>query len=388
VILYRRPQRPLPRSVDGPWDWPIGLERRSRIARRARCAITVAPAWGISAGPVTGGPFGRAGPWELEAQDVERAYGPDRTIHVSLEEFARTLSVRRETRERFREGGVPARQIPSAVRRARAAHEEDAFRMAFERFRAFDRPNLLHLFATLRPDRTFAREFPAAVQTGPLWPARFAAKPAPPRGATAREWVWYASPASAEAIAPDVVAGLERATPPVRLYVRTPRPWAVALPRDRVEVEAGALRPFTWQRRFERAELRIVTGSRTLLEAIELGGPFLYFNGVLGTGRRRRRHRPEKIDALIDLGRRRGVSPSLLRDLADFAQGRRVAEVVARAAARRGSWARFPGSFRSVDLRPPLDDAGEVLTRLARELARRGGAAAEIVRGIREGSKG
>jgi len=388
VVLYRRPDHPLPRSVDGPWEWPADLERRSRIVRRSPVALTVAPAWGISAGPGSEGPFGRAGPWEAEASDVERAYGTDRTIHASLEEFARTLPVHRETWERLREGGVPAREIPSAARRARAAREDEAFRKAFERFRRFDRPNVLHLFATLRRDRAFSREFPAAVQTGPLWPGRPPAKRLRRRRPSRREWVWYASPASAEAIAPEVVGGLARTEPPVHLYVRSPRAWSATFPRDRVEVDSGVLPPSAWRRRFERAELRIVTGSRTLLEAIELGGPFLYFNGVLGAGRRRRRHRPEKITALLAVGRERGVPPPLLRDLSDFARGRRVRTVVARAAVGAGGWARFPRRIAPIDFEPPFDDAGRVLEDVARELARRGAGAAEVVRRIRDGSKG
>ena len=345
------------------------------------------PAWGISAGPATKGPFGRPGPWVAESRDIERAYGPGRTLHVSLEEFARTLSVRRETKERLREGGVPARQIPEAVRRARAAEEEAAFRSAFERFRAFKRADVLHLFTTFRPEARFAREFPASVQTGPLWPGGSPAGPRRTRKATRREWVWYASPASAPAIAPKVVDGLVSARPPVHLFVRSPRPWAPAFARDRVEVETGSLAARVWRPRFARAELRIVTGSRSLLEAIELGGPFLYFNGVLGLGRRQRRHRPEKIAALLRLGRRQGMDPSLLRDLGDFARGRRVREVVARAARAEGAWGRFPTAIRPVDFVPPYDDAGAVILRAARELSRRGGGAADIVREIREGSK-
>ena len=386
MILYRRAGRPWPRSVDGPWDWPR-IERRARIVRRAPCALTVTPAWGVSAAPTTAGAFGRGGPWEVEARDIERAYGRDRTVHVSLEEFARTLTVLRETRERLREGGVPRRAIPTRVRAARRSREDVAFRRAFERFRAFDRPNVLHLFTTFAPDRGFAREFPRAVQSGPLWPRRFSPRPAP-RRRRAREWVWYASPASAERIAPSVVAGLAGVRPPIHLYVRTPRPWTVPFPADRVTIAVGPVDAAEWNRRFARAELRIVTGSRTLLEALEVGGPFLYFNGVLGTGRRKRRHRPEKLAALLDLGRRNGVAAPLLRDLSDFGRGRRVRSVVSRAAHRRGAGARVPRAFGRPAFRAPLDDAGALIVRVARALGRQGGGAAELVREVRAGSKG
>ena len=150
--------------MEGPWDWP-SIERRPRIVRRAECAITVTPAWGVSAAPSVRGPLGRGGPWEVEARDVERAYGPDRTLHVSLEEFARTLPVRRETRERLREGGIPSRALRARVAAARRRGEVAAFDAAFRRFRAFERANVLHLFATFRPDPSFAREFPDALLT-------------------------------------------------------------------------------------------------------------------------------------------------------------------------------------------------------------------------------
>jgi hypothetical protein len=293
VRLYRSPGLALPRSVDGPWDWPP-LERVDRLIPRGTAALTVTPAWGVSAAPSRPGAYGRGGPWEKEAAAIEAAYGAERVVHVSLEEFARTLTPTEENLERFREGGVPARAIGARLRAARGSGEVARFRSAFRRFRAFDRPNVLHLFATLRPDPAFGREFPEAVQTGPLWPERFRARRVTSTSAGPAEWVWYASPASAERIAPAVVAGLASAAPELRLWILTPRPWEVELPSDRVDVVSTPVPVAEWTTRFARARLRIVTGSRTLLEAMELGGPFLYFNGTLGRGARTRRHRPEK----------------------------------------------------------------------------------------------
>ena len=378
-ILLRSAGRPLPPGVAGPWEWPP-ITRRDRVARRAATALTVSPSWGVSAGPSQPGRFGRGGPWEVECREVEEAYGSDRTLHVSLEEFARTLSSRSETRERFREGGVRARDLPSRYRAARTAHEVEAFRSAFRSFRGFDRPNVLHLFATFRPDPAFAREFPEAVQTGPLSSGRSVR---PTRGARRarrpREWVWYASPASAERIAPEVIRGLAGLRPPVRLFVRAPRPWPSVTGRPGIRVVTEPGPPGPWRARFAAADLRIVTGSRTLLEAMETPGPFLYFNGVLGRGAGRRRHRPEKVRGWLDLARRAGVSASLRRDVADFARGRRVADVVRRAACREGGWERFPRRLRPTGFRPATADAARVLVRVARELARPGARAPEIV---------
>lgn len=382
-ILYRRPGRPLPRSVDGPWDWPP-LVRRSRIGVHAPAALTISAAWGVSAAPARAEPFGRGGPWVAECRDVEAAYGAGSVVHASLEEFARTLRSVAEDRERLREGGVPSRALADRLSRSRRSGDLARFREAFVRYRAFDRPNVLHLFATFQKDPGFAREFPLTVQTGPLWPRW--PPPVAPRRTGRREWVWYASPSSAERIAPAVVAELGRADPPVRLCLRTDRPWAVALPRDRVEIVRGAIDPPSWRARFASAELRIVTGSRTLLEAIEIGGPFLYFNGILGSGAGQRRHRPEKLIALLDRRRRPGIPVDVRRDLADFARGRRVRPVVRAAASALGGWGRFPRHLGATVFPPPYDDAGHLLVRVAAALARAPRSAEALVARVRAGS--
>lgn len=380
IYVYRRAQHPLPRSVAGPWNWPR-YERTARLAGRSAAALTVSPAWGVSAAPSPGGRFGRPGPWAEEVEDVERKYGADRVIHVSLEEFARTLGSRRESSERFREGGVPSRAIPDRLRAAVRTGEVAEFRRAFDRFRAFDRPNVLHLFGTFRRDPAFAREFPQAVQTGPLWSgSRFGSAPSPRR---TRQWVWYASPSSAERIAPQVLAGLRGREPPVRLYVRTLRPWRTVSSSPELSVVTDPSEAVDWRRRFARADLRIVTGSRTLLEALEVGGPFLYFNGVLGSGRHVRRHRPEKLAALLELGRRCGVPPSLLRDLSEFARGRAVASVVRRVAARRAGWERFCATRLRPYLPHPYPDLSELLLDVARAMSEPGASASAIVARVR-----
>jgi hypothetical protein len=143
-----------------------------------------------------------------------------------------------------------------------------------------------------------------------------------------------------------------------------------------------------WRREFEEAPVRIVTGSRTLLEALEWGGPFLYFNGIIGS-RVPHRHRPEKIRALLELGRRAKVARSLRRDLADFSRGRRVREVVARAGRGVGAWRRFPPFHRVAPaFSPPYDDAGALVVAVARTLARRPDGAVGIVREVRSGTLG
>ena len=360
LTLYRRAGRPLPLGVDGPWDWPP-LRRRDTLAPRASRAVTIAPAWGIVAAPARDEPLGRPGPWAEEVGEIERTYGTDRTLHISLEEFARTLTSEEETVERLREGGVRSRAIRTRFRDARAVGEVVAFRRAFRTFRAFARPNVLNLFATFLYDRPFGREHPEAVQVGPLWPRRGRSRRPRPRGSP--RWVWYASPSSAEAIAPAVLEGLRAVVPRPFLVVRSPRAWT------RLEGDPGwtvvrtPLPHMVWEREFRNAAVRIVTGSRSLLEALELGGPFLYFNGVVGGGPVRRRHRPEKIVTFLRLAREAGWPADLRNDLADFSRGRRVAEVVRRAASSAGSWGDFPKAPTPTGFAPGFEDAGRLVVR-------------------------
>jgi hypothetical protein len=386
IRLYRRDHHPLPRSVDGPWDWPP-IESVGRPVPHGSAALTVTPAWGVSAAPSRPGAYGRGGPWEEEVIDIEAAYGPDRVLHASLEEFARTLTNARENRERLREGGVSSRALGPRLRAARATGDVERFRAAFRRFRAFDRPNVLHLFASFRPDAAFAREFPEAVQTGPLWPERFrrARRAHPARQPP--EWVWYASPASAERIAPAVAAGLASAGSSAHLSIVTPRPWTLRLPPDRVDVISTSVASAEWEARFARASVRIVTGSRTLLEAMEHGGPFLYFNGALARGARMRRHRPEKLASLLDLAARVGVGAPVRRDLADFGRGRRVREVVERAAKGVDGWSKFPRRWPVTSFAAGYDDLGELLVRVAHALGREGARSPDLVRRVRAGRR-
>jgi hypothetical protein len=382
LTLFRRAGRPLPRGVDGPWGWPP-LRRVDALAPRAPRAVTVAPAWGIVAAPARDEPLGRAGPWAEEAGEIERVYGTERTLHVSLEEFARTLTSREETVERLREGGVRSRAVPARRRAAEADGEVQAFRAAFRRFRAFDRPNVLTLFATFRYDRAFAREHPESIQVGPLWPRQH---PRRASGGVARAWVWYASPASSEEIAPAVLAGLRSVVPSPFLSVRSPGPWTRLAANGGWRQTTTPLPSGAWRREFRSAALRIVTGSRSLLEALELEGPFLYFNGVLGRGPARRRHRPEKIVAFLRLARQAGWPADLLSDLADFSRGRRVREIVRRATSATGSWDRFPPTPPPAGFAPGFEDAGRLLVRLVREFGSGQAGSSELVDRLRRAS--
>jgi hypothetical protein len=374
----------MPPSVDGPWD-RSGIERRSTIRVRAPRALTVAANWGVSAAPDRPGPLGRGGVWSTEAREVEYRYGPDATLHVSLEEFARTLTSREENLERWREGGTRRRERDRRRSSTAFRREADQFHRAYRQFRGFDRPNVLHLYQTFRPSPAFRHEYPEAVQVGPIWPPT--RRGGGPRPAERRSsWTWYASPASAANLVNAVDRGLRRSR--VReVLVRSPRP--IEFPADSSIrwTMASPMGSRAWRERFDSAGVRITTGSRTLLEALRLRRPFLYFNGTMAAGNRRRRHRPEKVQTLLAAWRAEGASPEVLRDLEDFSKGRRVADVVGRAATDP-QWRRsFPRSSPVSGFGPERRDGGRFLVRVARTFARGALSSDVFVRSVRSAAK-
>lgn len=355
--------------------------RARRAGARAARAMTVASWWEVTCGGRSPGPLGAPGPWADVAGAIERQYGAERTVHVSLEEFARVLRGREQLGELWREGGVSAREARRRRRGPEAAGRLAELEREYRRFRGFARPNLVAIFPAWSPSPGFSREFPEAVVAGPLWPrATRRGRPRPRRAA--RRWLWYASPASADALVADVVRGLEGAGGRTTVEYRSPRP------RPRVRsatvrlVGLGPQSPRAWRQRFRSADLRIVTGSRSLLEAVRLGGPFLYFNGRLGQGRRARRHRPEKIVGLLAVARRAGTDVRWRRALAQFSGGRAVASTV-RWAARHPGRGPFPRGFPPPAFPPPRRDAGELVVWLARHWARSAEPAAGFVGAVR-----
>jgi hypothetical protein len=368
VQLYRTHGRPFPRDVDGPWAWPPLTRTRSIRPRHPR-ALTVSASWGTSAAPARDEPLGRPGAWSEESAAVEAAYGPSATIHLSFEEFARTLTAREQEYERQREGGVPAARIRHHLQTVRGRADQRRLASAYRKFRALDRPNVLHWFCTFARSRSFGREFPEAVQSGPLWPGRSWPRASGKRTTAparrARYVVWYASPSSSERLAGPMARGLAATGHRVRVDIRSAHAW---LPPAAPEVTwrlSRALPDDVWRRRFAGADLRIVTGSRTLLEALELGRPFLYFNGVLGRGSHLRRHRPEKLDALLACWRAQGASARWRKDLASFGRLQRVAPILRRAT-RDPDWAAdFPRWRGPVGFRPPYDDGRAFLRSVA-----------------------
>ena len=372
---------PIRTTERGSWPGPVSRAAPRRIAARA---MTLSSQFGVTAAAARPGAYGRAGPWAETVARIESAYGPDRVVHLSLEEFCRNLSSDRQERERWREGGRPLRSIAAMARRREWTRRVRELRELFRRYRAFDRPNLLALFPTFRPSASFRREFPEAIECGPLFaPERTRRFPSAPSARDAaggvRRWVWYPAPTGSSFIAERLARAVDRAGVRVALAARARASFSWRPSRCLRVTTLGPLPRAIWERRFGSADLRIVTGSRTLLEALDAGGPFLYFNGVTGRGRGRRRHRPEKIDGLLHVWRRTGVSPTLRRDLADFALGRSVDRIV-RAALTDPAWAgRFPTGRPSAGIPGPRADAAALIVRIATDWAETGLGAAAFV---------
>lgn len=367
ALLYRTAGTSLPPGVDGPWEWPPHRRVRA-LAPRGRRAVTLSAEFGVTGAPARPEPYGRAGVWANEVAEIERSYGNERTLHLSIEEFARTLTSAQQVEERYREGGRSAAER-ARLRGSVGRHREvEEFHSLYRKFRAFARPNLLTIYPTFQPSFGFAREFPEAVQAGPLRPvdSRRRTRRGPRRRGV--QVLWYASPRSSERIVEPVVSGLSRLGRPVLLSVRGPLARPPIAPASVTFRPIDPASPSEWASEWSRADLAIVTGNRSLMEARARRVPFLYFNGILGVGPRARRHRPEKLDGYLRLLQIAGASAARVRALRNFAGGRRVAETV-RETVRHLAEAVDPTPW-SAGFSPPFEETGALLVDVARRFGR------------------
>jgi len=374
VRCFALPTVPVPIAACEWADWPVRRVERRLGAAMGR-AVTLSSQFGITAAPARAGAYGRAGPWASTVAALETAYGPEQVLHLSLEEFARNLPAEVQEVERWREGGRSRAQVRRRRSSRSWASAVARMRRLYRRFRSLDRSNLLVLVPTFRASRTYQREFPEAIQCGPLPPADPELSPRPGNPAARRRrgparWIWYASPSTSDRLLDGLLDGARRAHRPLEIEVHGGRRMDRLRP-DRavrfVPSPPGSRRG--WLRRFRSSDLRLVTGSRSLLEALAVGGPFLYFNGTTGTGPALRAHRPEKIRSLLAVGRQAGVSPRVLRDLGDFARGRRIAAIVTEAL-DDPEWAgSFPSDFPLGRFPPSFERADRLIGRIVGEWA-------------------
>jgi hypothetical protein len=376
-----------PREVldDRSFDW-TGIRRVRAITPTGPNAVTISSQFGVTAADARDEPLGRAGPWTEVRARIDRAYGPGRVLHVSLEEFARARPAAELAEERWRESGRTERERRRRRGSKVSRREVAEFVRLYRKFRALDRPDVLALFPTFRRSARFASEFPETVQVGPIWPEAIVRVRGAHRTGALRV-LWYASPSTSARLLPRLMEGLSTSPRPVHLRVRSPRPLGLeSNPRVKVEL-LGKESPAAWRNGRATTDLAIVTGSRSLLEAIDGRVPFLYFNGVMGRGSSARRHRPEKLLSLLAILRVAGVASSVRRDLADFARMRRVEDIVRRGA--RGTAPLGPRLRRTIEraFPDPFQDGGRLIRTVVGRFDSAGSSGADLVAAVRRESR-
>jgi hypothetical protein len=389
-----RPDRraePIDPRRAGPIRFPPIQTVREPVGDGSR-AVVLATWWGTTARrrDAEGGPL--PGTLEPEVERVRLAHGAGSTLVVSLEEFGSDQTSHDALDEGMRQAGWGPRKRAAQLSSALGRREMARYRRAFELARAAEREDVLHLTATFCPDPRALREFPFLIPVGPfrapdaLHPLGPSAR-GPPKGAA--RVVWYASPASSPAFARLLLPALQETGSPVELAVRG-GPWADPWPElggEQVRTRMlPALSGSSWSARWRGADLRIATGSQSLVQAVELAGPLLYFNGLVqGPGETPRGFRREKLQALLRGLRRAGAPPGVLRDLENFADGRRVGPIVRRAmgsAVWRGSLSRALARL-PLGLPEPRREGGRFLCETLRSFFGEEEAVPDFVRRVR-----
>ena len=391
LYLLPRPEDPTPKDpraqpLDptraGPGPFPKVLPVTDPVP--AQRAVAVVTWYGLTAEREDARGSPNPGPFALRFERLRESYLAQLLV-LSLEEFGTGRTSRAALLENRRQSGVVG--IPHSASR----HSQELYHAAFVAARAGERRDILHLVPEFSPDLPALKEFPFLLPLPPFGeraPAGHAG--APSRTGARLSVLWYARAQSSVRILPDVLRGLEATGRRVLLHLRLPedRPQALppVSPGSRVEVRRlGPVLPKEWGRLFREADLRIVGGSQSLLEAWNHGGPFLYFNGCLeGPGGKPFGFRREKLLSLLRRWPTAGRSP-LRRDLRDFADGRRVAPIVRRALASSAWRSDFLRERRGDrDPYPPgLHPSADYLRRLVEGYAERGLTAERYVQSVR-----
>ena len=359
--LRRDPRAiPLDPSRKGPEPFPPVRALDAPI--EAPRAVAVVTWFGVTGRREDAGGDPMPGTLADRFERLERSH-PGGLLILSLEEFGTARTSREAVTEGLRQAGFSRERIRRTLRLAGGEDRLRRYREAFRRARAGERDDVLHLFPELSPSLPALREFPFALPVGPFSPPGGRRPRSPPPSRERLRVVWYASASSAPWLLGPMVRALGHLSRPVELLVRPGPAWGPSVtpptraPCVRV-TEVGPEGRGRWARRLRSADLRVVGGSQSLVEALWEGVPFLYFNGALPTpsGRSVGFRREKLLSLLRGLTSVPGTRP-VARDLRAFADLRGVSGVVRRAAlspgwrsrcARLGEGARkgFPPALR------------------------------------------
>lgn len=394
----RRDPRCLPVDprASGPVRFPPvrRLDRPLRVGR----AVVLTSWWGVSARrrDAEGGPL--PGPLEPVVGPIQQAHGAGNVLVVSLEEFASDQTSTEAMDEALRQAGWDGPRRRRSLTSPEGRSQVAAYHRSFVVARGGDREDVLHLTATFAPHPPALEEFPFLLPVGPFGPRRPAPgrRPRPARTPTRpsdrspRVVVWYAAPPSSLAMAERLVPALDRLSRAVELQLRASPAVADrigALATGRVVVRLlPELAEAAWEERWRSADVRITSGSQTLVEGVRLRLPMLYFNGLVvepnGTTRAFRR---EKLVSLL-----RAMGPSAGRgryseDLERFADGEDL-EGILRRAFTDAAWRQRATSALGelpMGFPPPLDSGDAYLVAVLRRFAEHRGPVEELVRQLR-----
>lgn len=309
-------------------------------------AIVLATWWGVTARrhDLVGGPL--PGPLEGRVGAVVEAHGPRQVLHVSLEEFASDQRSREVLSEGLRQAGWTEERRRRALASPAGRSQKREFHRAFVLARAGERDDVLHLCGSFAPDRASHREFPFLLPILPFGAPPGPSFPRPRRPRSVPRVIWYASPPSSARFARLLYPALAKVGRPVRLEVRAARETGAALSavaRDpAVDLQLlPELPPRSWRARWDGADLRIASGSLSLLESVRRALPFLYFNGISqGEAGEPRGFRREKLLSLLRALEGTRGSSGFAADLVSFADGEGLAPVLERALSATGRWQR------------------------------------------------
>ncbi len=334
----RRDPRAVPLDPSRKGTEPFPPVRALATPVRAPRAVAVVTWFGVTARRVDSAGDPMPGPLADRFERLREAH-PEGLLVLSLEEFGTARTSREAMTEGLRQAGFTGEQIRQRLRTPGGTDHLRRYREAFRQARAGERDDVLHLFPEFSPSLPALREFPFALPVGPFSPPGDGLRPwRPSIPRRPLRVVWYASASSAPRLMAPLLDALGDLSRPVDLAVRPGPSWGpFILPSARPRsVQVTGLAPEgrrRWEQRLRRADLRVVGGSQSLLEAISGSVPFLYFNGALSTpsggsvGFRR-----EKLLSFLRGSAHRPAERQVARDLRAFADLRGIPGVVRRAA--------------------------------------------------------